>query len=52
MQRSEIQVGQEYVSREGKNPDTPLQRIKIIQHVRGKKWKAELSSQYFRVSDG
>ncbi|MCJ7594227.1 MAG: hypothetical protein MUO52_05580 [Desulfobacterales bacterium] len=27
--------------REGKTPDTPLQRVKIIQHVRGKKWKAE-----------
>jgi hypothetical protein len=41
MLRSEIQVGQEYVLREGKSPDAPLQRIKIIQHVRGKKWKAE-----------
>jgi hypothetical protein len=39
--KSEIQVGQEYVLREGKSPDAPLQRVKIIQHVRGKKWKAE-----------
>lgn len=27
--------------REGKGADAPLQRVKIIQHVRGKKWKAE-----------
>jgi hypothetical protein len=39
--KSEIQVGQEYVLREKKNRDTPLQRVKIIQHVRGKKWKAQ-----------
>ena len=41
MQKSEIQVGKEYALREGKNPNTPVQRVKIIQHVRGKKWKAE-----------
>ncbi len=41
MVRSEIRVGEEYVLREGKAPDAPLQRVKIIQHVRGKKWKAE-----------
>jgi hypothetical protein len=41
MQKSEILVGQEYVLREGKGTDAPLHRVKIIQHVRGKKWKAE-----------
>ena len=41
MLRSEIEAGQEYVLREGKSADTPIQRVKIIQHVRGKKWKAE-----------
>ena len=41
MQKSEIQAGQKYVLREGKDPEAPLQRVKIIQHVRGKKWKAE-----------
>ena len=41
MLRSEIEVGKEYVLREGKGADAPLQRVKIIQHVRGKKWKAE-----------
>jgi hypothetical protein len=30
-----------YVLREGKGADAPFQRVKIIQHVRGKKWKAE-----------
>ncbi len=41
MEKFEIQVGQEYVLREGKDPKAPLQRVKILQHVRGKKWKAE-----------
>ena len=41
MQKSEIQVGKEYALREGKGPDAPIHRVKIIQHVRGKKWKAE-----------
>jgi hypothetical protein len=41
MLRSEIEVGQEYVLREGKSSDTPIQRVKIIQHIRRKKWKAE-----------
>lgn len=41
MLRSEIEAGQEYALREGKSSDTSLQRVKIIQHVRGKKWKAE-----------
>jgi hypothetical protein len=41
MQKSEIKVGKEYVLREKRGPDAPLQRIKISEHVRGKKWKAE-----------
>lgn len=41
MLKSEIKVGQEYVLREGKGTGAPLQLVKIIQHVRGKKWKAE-----------
>ena len=41
MLRSEIQIGKEYALREGKAPDASLHRVKIIQHVRGKKWKAE-----------
>jgi hypothetical protein len=41
MLKSEIKIGQEYVLREGKSQDAPLQRVKILQHVRGKKWKAE-----------
>lgn len=41
MQKSEIQVGKEYALREAKGPDAPIHRVKIIQHVRGKKWKAE-----------
>ena len=41
MQKSDIKVGKEYVLREGKGPKAAIQRIKIISHVRGKKWKAE-----------
>ncbi|MGA2585658.1 MAG: hypothetical protein ABSF88_01320 [Candidatus Aminicenantales bacterium] len=41
MQKSDIKVGKEYVLREKRGSDAPLQRIKILQHVRGKKWKAE-----------
>lgn len=41
MQKSEIKAGKEYVLREKRGSDVPLQRIKILQHIRGKKWKAE-----------
>ena len=41
MQKSEIHVGKEYALREGRNPDAPIQRIKIIKHIRGRKWKAK-----------
>ncbi len=41
MQKSEIKVGEEYALREPRNPNEPLQRVKILQHVRGNKWKAE-----------
>jgi len=41
MQKSEIKVGEEYALRETLNPNEPLQHVKILQHVRGKKWKAE-----------
>ena len=40
MQKSEIEVGKEYALRESRKPDSPLQRIRILQFVRGKKWKA------------
>lgn len=41
MQKSEIEVGKEYALRESRKADAPLQRIRILQFVRGKKWKAE-----------
>ena len=41
MQKSEIKVGEEYLLREARRPDAELQRIRIMQHMRGKKWKAE-----------
>src|SRR2546426_10153534 len=41
MQKSEIPPGQEYGLREEARPKAPLHHIRILQHVRGSKWKAE-----------
>lgn len=41
MQKSDIEAGKEYVFKEDKRSDAPIQHIKIIEHIRGKKWKAE-----------
>ena len=41
MQKSEIRAGQEYTLREARSHDAPLRRVRILQHVRGKKWKAQ-----------
>jgi hypothetical protein len=41
MQKSQIEIGKEFALRESRTPNTPLQRVKILQHIRGKKWKAE-----------
>jgi hypothetical protein len=40
MLKSELKAGAEYAFREKRVPGTPLARIKLIQHVRGNKWKA------------
>jgi hypothetical protein len=37
MQKSEIEIGKEYALRESRKADSPLQRIRILQFVRGKK---------------
>jgi hypothetical protein len=41
MLKSQIKPGVEYAFREQRNPRTPFQRIRIIQHTRGTKWRAE-----------
>lgn len=41
MLKSEIKAGTHYAFREKRVPDTPLQRVRIIEHVRANKWKAE-----------
>lgn len=41
MQKADINPGKEYAVREGRSRDTPLQRVRILEHVRGSKWKAE-----------
>jgi len=41
MQKSEITPGQEYALREVPRSDTPFHHVRILQHVRASKWKAE-----------
>ena len=41
MQKFEIKVGEEYLLREVRKADALLQRVKVLQHIRGKKWRAE-----------
>jgi hypothetical protein len=41
MQKSDIEAGKEYVFKEDKHSDASIQHIKIIEYIRGKKWKAE-----------
>jgi hypothetical protein len=39
--KSEINPQTDYALREKSAPDAPLQRVRIIEHIRGNKWKAE-----------
>ncbi len=41
MLKSEIKPRTEYALREKRLPGVPFQRIRIIEHIRGNKWKAE-----------
>lgn len=41
MQKSEIKIGEEYGLREDRQPGAPMQHIRILEHVRGTKWRAE-----------
>jgi hypothetical protein len=41
MLKSQIKTRTEYALRERRTPGTPLQRVRIIEHIRGNKWKAE-----------
>lgn len=41
MLKAEIEPGQEYVFREERRVNKPIQHVKIIEYIRGKKWKAE-----------
>jgi hypothetical protein len=41
MLKSEINPRTDYALREKSTPDAPLQRVRIIEHIRGNKWKAE-----------
>jgi hypothetical protein len=41
MLKSQITKGKEYAMREKPRPGNPLQHVKMIEHIRGNKWKAE-----------
>lgn len=41
MLKGEIKAGTHYAIREKRVPGTPLQHVRIIEHVRGNKWQAE-----------
>lgn len=39
MQKADIKVGEEYALREARTPGTPLQHIRILEHIRRNKWR-------------
>src|SRR5438093_1299318 len=41
MWKAQIKPNNEYALREKRTPNTPFQRVRIIEHIRGNKWKAE-----------
>jgi len=41
MWKSHIKPGVEYALREKRSPAAPLQRVRILEHIRGNRWKAE-----------
>jgi hypothetical protein len=41
MLKSHIKPGTEYAFREHRSPGTPFHRVRVIQHTRGTKWRAE-----------
>ena len=41
MQKSEIKPRTDYALREKRIPGAPLQRVRVLEHIRGNKWKAE-----------
>src|ERR1700731_3279705 len=41
MLKAQIKPGEEYAFREQRGPGTPFQRVRVIQHARGSKWRAK-----------
>jgi hypothetical protein len=41
VEKTAIVVGKEYAARERRIVGSPLQRVRILQHIRGNKWKAQ-----------
>lgn len=49
MLKSEIKPGAHHAFREKRTPGVPSQRLKILEHIRGNKWKAEWIEQAWSV---
>lgn len=41
MQKAEIKPRTEYAFREKRVPGSPIERVRVLEHVRGNKWKTE-----------
>lgn len=41
MLKAQIKVGTQYALRESRREGTQIQRVRILEHIRGSKWKAE-----------
>lgn len=41
MLKNQIQKGIEYALREKRVPGAPIQRVRVLEHIRGNKWRAE-----------
>ena len=41
MQKFEIKPRTEYAFREKRDPGAPLERVRVVEHIRGNKWKVE-----------
>jgi hypothetical protein len=51
MLKSEINPRTDYALREKRAPNAPLQRVRIVEHIRGNKWRAECSSMICFLRD-
>jgi hypothetical protein len=51
MLKSEIKPGKDYAVREKRKRGTPFQRVRVVEHVRGNKWKAKWIEPHHGLHD-